>query len=72
MAQFLVTVKFPKNPDHDPSNKKIGPCPANPDMMCTDVTGQHHTVLWKCESILQAVLHWEDAKGMHVTRVEEV
>ncbi len=69
MATFLVTVKLPKNPEHNPREKKTGPCPVN-GRPCTDVTGEHHTFL--------ADFVGRDAEGVrafyqgtyHVTRVE--
>lgn len=36
MALFLVTIKLPRNPAHDPKNKVAGPCPANSFYSCTD------------------------------------
>lgn len=61
----LVTIKLPKNPKHDPHNKVTGPCPVSGS--CTDVTGEHHTVLIYTDSGLEKLtaLH-------HITRVEEV
>lgn len=61
----LVTVKLPKHPDHDPHNKVIGQCPMGG--MCTDVTGEHHTVLVYSEREVA-----ELAFGYHITRVESV
>jgi hypothetical protein len=66
---WLVTVKIQKNPDHNPRDKKTGPCPVN-GKPCTDVTGEHHTFV--------AFLPDLDAEGVreayegiyHVTRVE--
>lgn len=72
MAKFLVTVKLPKNPDHDPRNKKVGQCPVNTDILCTDITGEHHTVLWEGDSLYQAMFYWKSDRGLHVTRVEEI
>lgn len=71
MKKFLVTVKYSKNPHHNPHDKKTGPCPADPDKLCTDVTGEHHTFLWAGEFIHDVS---EDlrSRGFHVTRVEEV
>lgn len=75
---FLVTVRLPKNPEHNPRDKKIGPCPVN-GKPCTDVTGEHHTFLADLDG---HTLHGEDvdAEGVreiyqglyHVTRVETV
>ncbi len=62
---FLVTVKLPRNPAHDPTNKITGKCPVRGQ--CTDVTGQHHTLLIEAESIEAAAACFPD---MHVTRIE--
>lgn len=65
---FLVTVKLPRRADHDPAHKVTGRCPVPPHRTCTDVTGQHHTVL-----IVDARTADEAADtfpGWHVTRVE--
>lgn len=68
MNNYIVTVKLPRNPNHDPHNKLNGPCPAT-GKLCTDVTGEHHSVLIKAVSaqaaMLEAQLH-----GVHVTRAE--
>jgi hypothetical protein len=71
MAQFLVTVKLAKNPEHNPREKKTGPCPIS-GKPCTDVTGEHHTFLADLEGMSA-----EDAREVyetvyHVTRVEAV
>lgn len=71
MKQFLVTIKYDRDPRHDPSQKKTGMCPANPGKLCTDITGQHHTLLWEGESLFHAQEHWQ-GMGLHVTRIEEV
>ena len=71
MTQFLVTIKYPKNINHDSKNKKTGTCPANPHGMCSDVTGEHHTLLWEGDSLAEAETHFR-GMGLHVTRVEEV
>lgn len=68
---FAVTVKLPKNPDHNPRSKVVNTCPANPDAVCTDSTGEHHTLLWQGESLEAAMRHWH-AQNVHITRIEEV
>lgn len=60
---YLVTVKMPKNPAHDPRAKQTGPCPFSDS--CTDVTGEHHTFLTNAAGL--AELRTGDT---HVTRVE--
>lgn len=70
---FLVTVKLPKNPEHNPRDKKTGPCPVNGEP-CTDVTGAHHTVLADGLDHLDAesVRDLYQGDGHCVTRVETV
>jgi hypothetical protein len=60
---YLVTVKLPKNPAHNPRAKQTGPCPFSDE--CTDVTGEHHTFLTNAAGL--AELRTGDT---HVTRVE--
>lgn len=65
----IVTIKLPRNPKHNPRNKKSGWCPINPQKHCTDITGSHH-------SYIQEGLNMEDirnkarAKYDHITRIE--
>lgn len=61
----LVTVKLPRNPQHDPHNKITAPCPVSPN--CTDSTGEHHTLLVESEEILA-----ELTAKFHITRIEDV
>jgi len=61
----LVTIKLPRNPDHDPHNKVTGTCPAG---ICTDATGEHHTLV---------ALGDEDVEELralygHITRIEYI
>lgn len=62
---WLVTVKLPKNPEHDPRAKRTGPCPFSHE--CTDVTGEHHTLMTGADG-LEALR----ADGMHITRTERL
>lgn len=75
MNPFLITVKLPKNPDHDPRNKVTGPCPVDMTRgrICTDVTGEHHTVLVAAPDLEAARRTMLLLKpGIHITRIEEV
>lgn len=65
---FMVTVKLPRNPNHDPKNKVTGKCPMG-DGICTDVTGEHHTIL-----VQGTTMDWinDYFAGRHITRIEEV
>jgi hypothetical protein len=74
MRIFLITVKLPKNPEHDPKNKVTGKCPLSTNSECTDVTGQHHTIMNQVNNHVTADMikeSWTN-NGMHVTRIEEV
>jgi hypothetical protein len=63
---YIVTVKFPRDPDHDPKNKQTGACPVSEH--CTDVTGQHHSFL----AVTKADLELAKATYEHITRIERV
>ena len=68
--QAIVTIKLPKNPHHNPQQKKIGKCPAN-GKLCNDITGEHHSFLMEGENIGDIIKEVKK-KFSHVTRVEEV
>lgn len=68
--RYIVTIKLPRNPDHDPKNKVTGHCPVNGND-CSDVTGAHHSVVAEGSSIDHVRDIWETS-GYHVTRIEEV
>lgn len=69
MPLFLMTIKLPRNPAHDPRNKVTAPCPAADRSPCTDATGEHHTYLVEAADRDTAVEHARQRYG-HVTRVE--
>ena len=62
---YLVTIKLPKNPKHDPRNKKTAGCPVSEE--CTDSTGEHHTVIARSEAEVEDVRKTFE----HITRVEK-
>lgn len=62
---WLVTVKLPKNPAHDPRAKRTGQCPFSNE--CTDVTGEHHSFLTGAEGLEEL-----RAGGTHITRTERL
>jgi len=71
MSAWLVTIKVPKDPHHDPRNKQTGMCPVTMKT-CTDVTGEHHTIM-VVGSTVQAVTNQVHGLGYeHITRIEEV
>jgi hypothetical protein len=73
----LVTVKLPRDPKHDPHNKVAGLCPVS-GFRCTDVTGEHHTVMVDVplEGDTSAAVSQAEAyvrseePGIHITRSE--
>jgi len=68
--RYLVTIKLPRNRDHDPRNKKSGPCPVSG--YCTDVTGEHHSYLTVAPSEADAREEARARGFSHVTRIELV
>lgn len=70
MSDFIVTVRLPKNPEHDPTNKVSGVCPFSAH--CTDVTGEHHSFLGTHNSAAELKRQLTDDYGYHVTRIEEL
>ncbi len=68
---YLVTVKLPKNPVHNPRRKQFGACPVNGEP-CSDTTGEHHTFLVRSKHGGDHVTKVAAAKYGHVTRVESV
>jgi hypothetical protein len=66
--QFIVTVKMPRNPAHDPRNKLTGPCPSN-GAWCSDQTGEHHSLLMEARSA-DDVRNYLTMIKVHVTRIE--
>jgi hypothetical protein len=65
---FIVTVKMPKNPVHDPKNKITGACPTY-GQWCTDVTGEHHSLLIEARSA-DDVRAYLGRIQVHLTRIE--
>lgn len=75
MKLYMVTVKLPNNPIHDPRHKVAGECPAHLGKECTDTTGAHHTVLAQANDHMQLreiVRALFGRTSMHITRIEEV
>lgn len=64
-GRYAITFKLPRHAEHDPANKKTGQCAASPE--CTDVTGQHHTVVVETDRLQEVLERFE-----HVTRVERI
>jgi len=68
---YLVTVKLPKNPKHNPHDKQLKRCPVNEQSACTDATGEHHTIA-VISALSLADVHTHYAQQYHVTRIETV
>lgn len=65
----VVTVKLPRNPKHDPRNKKSGWCPINTKVWCSDTTGSHHSYVE--EGLNQREIEEKAKKKFkHITRIE--
>lgn len=64
-GRYIVTVKLPQHPDHNPRDKKTDGCVASRE--CTDATGAHHSFIVETDR-----LHEVLARYAHVTRVERV
>lgn len=67
----IVTVKLPKNLHHDPNQKMIGECPVNARKLCTDVTGEHHSLVAEGTDI-PSLRFMMETQGYHVTRIEVI
>lgn len=68
---YLVTIKVPKDVNHNPRAKVTGPCPAT-GAACTDTTGEHHTVAVWTNASLEYVAAESRRRYGHVTRVEAI
>lgn len=78
----IVTVKLPRNPEHDPSNKKTGKCPLFTEkyqgielqgsFVCTDVTGSYHSYIEHGKDKQEIVSNVKRKFGqdIHITRIE--
>jgi hypothetical protein len=65
---YLVTVKLPRDPAHNPAKKVAGTCPVS-GLSCTDVTGQHHTLAVGAANP-EAAANAVGEYFPHITRVE--
>lgn len=72
MTDYIVTLKLPNNPNHDPKNKIEGFCPIDNESYCTDTTGGHHSLLFKNAPGAKSVQKYYESMGFHVTRIEAV
>lgn len=70
---YIVTVKLPKNPSHNPHRKVVGKCPVS-NTNCTDITGEHHSLQIEAATGGDAEyqVHRKYGADMHITRIEAV
>jgi len=47
---YIATLKFPRNPKHNPRFKQVGKCKTS--ILCSDSTGEHHCKKFKEFTIL--------------------
>lgn len=67
---YIVTVKLPRNPNHDPRNKQTARCKFSP--ICTDSTGEHHNFLVMAPSVKKVREIVKKVYGdIHITRIEK-
>ena len=67
MFDYIVTTKYPKNPKHNPRDKKSGECPASES--CSDRTGAHHSFMVRANHPNAIFEHYKKL-DVHVTRIE--
>lgn len=63
----IVTLKFKKNLYHNPDKKIAGICPTG--LRCTDVTGEHHSILIEGRNLEEIKKKANDITN-HITRIE--
>ena len=69
VKSYIVTIKNPHDPKHNPRNKKTGICGFAE--ICTDVTGAHHSFIVFANSIDQVKAIVKKTYGnIHITRIE--
>ena len=71
----IVTLRFPRNPKHDPKNKVIDYCPLSEGLaICTDVTGEHHSYVQSGDNLghIKELALQKFPKADHVTRMEAI
>jgi hypothetical protein len=69
----IATVKLPRNPKHNPSNKVKGECPLSKQIgvsiYCSDATGEHHSYIEEGKTIAE-IEDKAKRKFGHITRIE--
>ncbi len=87
MMKAIVTLRFPRNPAHDPRNKVTDKCPLSAEnaqvtddcgcfycTTCTDATGEHHSYLETGQSLgeISEKAKQKFPKALHITRIEAI
>jgi len=69
----IVTVRVKRDPYHYPKDKKVGICPLrwSEGLVCTDVTGEHHSYI-ESGKHLGEIQKKAEARFGHVTRIEVI
>lgn len=71
----IVTLRFARNPKHNPKNKIIDYCPLSEGLaICTDMTGEHHSYIESGENLgkIKEKALKKYPKADHVTRIEGI
>lgn len=73
---WIVTVKLPRNPLHNPHNKRTSVCPLDineRNVACSDALGQHHSFIVEAAGGVEGVRQWltDNAPHLQVTRIEQ-
>jgi hypothetical protein len=69
MKRWIVTVKTKQDKQHNPHDKKRGPCLFSDD--CTDVTGAHHSFIVLAQTVKEVKDVVKRVYGdIHITRIE--
>lgn len=76
MRLALVTLKLKREPTHNPQHKQTAACRWHSNGLCTDSTGEHHTIAivpsdrFTDEEIVATINNSDMARIFHITRVE--
>jgi len=67
----IVTVKIKQDVEHNPHRKLNGICPVS-GLICTDITGEHHSIIVEGDSLLDIRAKVNKKGYKHITRIEVV
>jgi len=69
----IVTVKLPRNLEHDPHRKQFGMCPLSKFLktfiFCSDINGERHSYI-ESGTCIGDIEKKAKAKFAHITRIE--